>query len=54
MCPVCLANAALIAAGATSSGGVAAFVAGRFLRGKKRTKRRKTKWNEREQQQNSR
>ena len=45
MCPICLANAALIAAGATSSGGVAAFVAGRFLRSKKR-KQTKEKQNE--------
>jgi hypothetical protein len=34
MCPICLANAALIAAGATSSGGVTAFVVSRFWRRK--------------------
>jgi hypothetical protein len=32
MCPVCAANIALIAAGATSSGGLTTFVAKKFFR----------------------
>jgi len=31
MCPVCIANAMLVAAGATSSGGLAAFAMKRFF-----------------------
>src|ERR1700736_3386728 len=34
MCPVCLANAALIAAGATSSGGLTAFAMNKFCKKK--------------------
>lgn len=30
MCPFCIANAAILAAGATSTGGLTAFVAGAF------------------------
>jgi phage tail tape-measure protein len=37
MCPVCTANMALMAAGATSSGGLA-FILSKFLEGKKETK----------------
>ncbi len=32
MCPFCLATAAVVAAGATSSGGLAALVTGKLLR----------------------
>jgi hypothetical protein len=32
MCPLCLATAALIAGGATGTGGITALVAGTFLR----------------------
>jgi hypothetical protein len=35
MCPVCLANIVLIAAGTTSSGGLAAFLFNRFFKRKK-------------------
>ncbi len=35
MCPVCLTNAALIAAGATSSGGLTAFMMNKVYRKKK-------------------
>jgi predicted dithiol-disulfide oxidoreductase (DUF899 family) len=38
MCPVCLTNAALIAAGATSSGGLTAFMMNKFYGRKKQTK----------------
>jgi len=31
MCPVCIANAMLVAAGATSTGGLAAFAMKRFF-----------------------
>ena len=34
MCPACIANIALIAAGATSSGGFTAFVANKLYRWK--------------------
>jgi hypothetical protein len=42
MCPVCVANLGLIAAGATSSSGLTAFVLSKFCRGKK-SNQRKTK-----------
>ena len=42
MCPLCLVNAALITAGAISSGGVAAFVADRFWRRKKKQTKSET------------
>jgi hypothetical protein len=42
MCPVCVTNLALIAAGATSSGGLTAFMMRKFYR-KKKTNQRKTK-----------
>src|SRR5437773_1776804 len=45
MCPVCLANAALIAAGATSSGGLTAFAMSKFCR-KKKTNQTRGKQNE--------
>ncbi len=35
MCPVCLTNVALIAAGATSSGGLTAFAMTKFCKKKK-------------------
>jgi hypothetical protein len=38
MCPVCVANLTLVVGGATSGGGLTAFVITKFLRGKKRTK----------------
>ena len=38
MCPACIANMALVAVGATSSGGVAAFVFRKFYRNSKPTK----------------
>ncbi|MEY2536549.1 MAG: hypothetical protein QOG67_289 [Verrucomicrobiota bacterium] len=34
MCPVCIANMAIVAAGATSSGGLTAFALNRFQRRK--------------------
>jgi predicted dithiol-disulfide oxidoreductase (DUF899 family) len=40
MCPVCLGNLALLAAGASSSGRLTAFAVGKFLK-KKQTKRNK-------------
>jgi hypothetical protein len=44
MCPVCLTNAALIAAGATSSGGLTAFMMNKVYRKKKnKPSQRKTK-----------
>ena len=44
MCPACVASAGLIAASATSSGGVAAFVIRKFLRTTtQQTKERKMK-----------
>src|SRR5260370_15118652 len=46
MCPVCLANAALIAAGATSSGGLTALAMNKFCR-KKKTNQTRGKQNER-------
>jgi membrane protein YqaA with SNARE-associated domain len=45
MCPVCLTNAALIVAGATSSGGLTAFMMSRFY-GKKKMKQARGKQNE--------
>jgi membrane protein YqaA with SNARE-associated domain len=39
MCPVCLGNLALLAAGASSSGGLTAFALGKFL--KKENNKRK-------------
>jgi membrane protein YqaA with SNARE-associated domain len=39
MCPVCLGNLALLAAGASSSGGLTAFAVGKFLK-KKQTNRK--------------
>ena len=36
MCPACMTAVAWIVAGATSTGGIAALVAGRFRRGSKR------------------
>jgi membrane protein YqaA with SNARE-associated domain len=45
MCPVCLTNAALIAAGATSSGGLTAFMMNKFY-GKKRMNQARGKKNE--------
>jgi hypothetical protein len=38
MCPMCIANITLIAAGATSGGGVVTFVLSKFYRSKKQTK----------------
>jgi len=38
MCPACLANAVLIAVGATSSGGLTAFALTKFYRRKQRNK----------------
>src|SRR5437667_673076 len=38
MCPACIANITLVAAGATSGGGVAAFVFNKFYKGTKRIK----------------
>jgi len=44
MCPVCLANLALIAAGVTSSSGLTAFAANKFHnRRQNKSKQRKTK-----------
>ena len=40
MCPICLANLALLAAGASSTGGLAAFAVGKFVT-KKETNRKK-------------
>src|ERR1700682_2723755 len=51
MCPVCLANAALIAAGATSSGGLTAFAMRKFCR-KKQTHRTKGIENETSRKRN--
>jgi hypothetical protein len=45
MCPVCLTNAALIAASATSSGGLTAFAMSKFFR-KKKTNQTRGKQNE--------
>jgi hypothetical protein len=39
MCPACLANAVLIAVGATSGGGLTAFALNRFFRRKQTNKR---------------
>jgi hypothetical protein len=38
MCPACIANIAIIAAGATSGGGVATFVLSKFYRSNKQIK----------------
>jgi hypothetical protein len=44
MCPACLANAVLIAVGATSGGGLTAFAINKFFRRKQTNKdQRKTK-----------
>jgi len=44
MCPVCVANLALIAAGATSSSGLVAFAANKFHnRRQNKANQRKTK-----------
>jgi hypothetical protein len=43
MCPVCLTNAALIAAGVTSSGGLSALVMSKFCKKKKTNQTRGTK-----------
>jgi membrane protein YqaA with SNARE-associated domain len=48
MCPICLTNAALIAAGATSSGGLTAFVMGKFYREKSKPNQRKQNETERD------
>jgi membrane protein YqaA with SNARE-associated domain len=45
MCPICLANLALLAAGASSSGGLAAFSLAKFLK-KKRTNTKKQNENQ--------
>ena len=45
MCPVCITNAALIAASATSSGGLTAFMMNKFYR-KKKTNQARGKQNE--------
>jgi hypothetical protein len=45
MCPVCLGNLALLAAGASSSGGLTAFAVWKFLK-KKQTNREKRNENE--------
>jgi hypothetical protein len=50
MCPACLASAGLIAAGATSSGGLAAFVVNKFL--KKPTQQTKGTKNESSRKRN--
>lgn len=42
MCPACVANIALVAAGATSSGGLTAFAISKIFRGKKTNKIRGT------------
>ncbi len=38
MCPVCIANITVMAAGATSGGGVAAFVFSKFYKSNKQIK----------------
>jgi hypothetical protein len=43
MCPACVASVALTAAGATSSGGVVAFVLNRLFRKNKLNKPEETK-----------
>jgi predicted dithiol-disulfide oxidoreductase (DUF899 family) len=43
MCPICLTNAALIAAGAVSSGGLTAFAINKFHKRNKQTKSEETK-----------
>jgi hypothetical protein len=43
MCPACVASVALTAAGATSSGGVLAFVLNRLFRKTNSTSQRKRK-----------
>jgi membrane protein YqaA with SNARE-associated domain len=45
MCPVCVANMTLIAVGATSSGGLTAFIMSKFCR-KKKTNQTRGKQNE--------
>jgi uncharacterized membrane protein YdjX (TVP38/TMEM64 family) len=45
MCPVCLTNAALIVVGATSSGGLTAFMMSKFY-GKKKMNQARGKQNE--------
>ena len=48
MCPVCLTNAALLAASASSSGGLTAFMMNKFYRRKKETKPEENKMKVRE------
>ena len=43
MCPVCLTNAALIAAGAMSSGGLTSLAMSKFYKRKKQTEPEKDK-----------
>jgi len=43
MCPVCLANIAVVAAGATSSGGLTALVVSKFYKRKEINKLRGTR-----------
>jgi hypothetical protein len=43
MCPVCVANMALVAAGATSSGGLTALVVSKFYKRKETNKIKGTK-----------
>jgi membrane protein YqaA with SNARE-associated domain len=40
MCPVCFGNLALLAAGASSSGGLTAFALGKFLKRKQTTRKK--------------
>jgi hypothetical protein len=51
MCPACIANIAIIAAGATSGGGVATFVLSKFYRSNKQIK---TEDNQNENQKSKR
>ncbi len=43
MCPACMATAALMAAGATSSGGLTAFIASKFHRRRNRSQQTGTR-----------
>jgi membrane protein YqaA with SNARE-associated domain len=45
MCPICIGNLALLAAGASSSGGLTAFALARFLK-KKQTNTKKQNENQ--------
>src|ERR1700737_1289816 len=51
MCPVCFANLALVAVGATSGGGLTAFALNKFCR-KKQTHRTKGRENETSRERN--